>query len=379
MNKILYIFLFLIISTISLSSEKKVKSIIEGNIDAKIELIVYESLTCGHCASFHEEIYPNLKKDFIDKGLVKIEFRNFPLDLAAFNASKIAHCRNDGKSDILHFLYKNQKEWANVETIDQANTSLKKIIKNNYSDLNFEKLIFEDFFVPKECISSNNDWFQPHSSGGRMTKFKDKFLLSIGEYLDRNKAQNPKSIFGKIVVLDPNNKNNYNLISIGHRNVQGLVYDDLNKAIISTEHGPKGGDEINLIEISKINKDKIQNYGWAISSAGEHYGGVIEENKAKYEKYPLYKSHSEHGFIEPLKSFNPSIGISEIVKVKQNRYVVSSLKDKSLYFFELNEQKKIINLNRIEVFERVRDLRFYNNQLYLFLEDTASIGIINFN
>ena len=141
MNKILYIFLFLIISATSLGSEKKVKSIIEGNIDAKIELIVYESLTCGHCASFHEEIYPNLKKDFIDKGLVKIEFRNFPLDLAAFNASKIAHCRNDGKSDILHFLYKNQKEWANVETIDQANTSLKKIIKNNYSDLNFEKCI----------------------------------------------------------------------------------------------------------------------------------------------------------------------------------------------------------------------------------------------
>ena len=141
MNKILYIFLFLIISTISLSSEKKVKSIIEGNIDAKIELIVYESLTCGHCASFHEEIYPNLKKDFIDKGLIKIEFRNFPLDLAAFNASKIAHCRNDGKSDILHFLFENQKKWANVETIDQANASLKKIIKNNYSDLNFEKCI----------------------------------------------------------------------------------------------------------------------------------------------------------------------------------------------------------------------------------------------
>ena len=141
MNKILYIFLFLIISNISLSSEKKVKSIIEGNIDAKIELIVYESLTCGHCASFHEEIYPNLKKDFIDKGLIKIEFRNFPLDLAAFNASKIAHCRNDGKSDILHFLFENQKKWANVETIDQANTSLKKIIKNNYSDLNFEKCI----------------------------------------------------------------------------------------------------------------------------------------------------------------------------------------------------------------------------------------------
>ena len=98
-----------------------------------------------------------------------------------------------------------------------------------------------------------------------------------------------------------------------------------------------------------------------------------------YEKYPLYKSHSEHGFIEPLKSFVPSIGISEIVKIGQNRYVVSSMRDNSLYFFELNKQKQIINLNRVEVFERVRDLRFNNNQLFLFMENTASIGVINLN
>ena len=148
---------------------------------------------------------------------------------------------------------------------------------------------------------------------------------------------------------------------------------------METEHGPQGGDEINLIEVNQISEDKIQNFGWAISSAGEHYGGKIEENKKKYEKYPLYNSHIEHGFIEPLISFVPSIGISEIVKVEQNSYVVSSLRDKSLYFFELNEQKQIINLGRVEVFERVRDLKFNNNQLYLFMEDTASIGVINLN
>ena len=166
---------------------------------------------------------------------------------------------------------------------------------------------------------------------------------------------------------------------MGHRNPQGLYFDKENNFILETEHGPQGGDEINLIEINKINNDKIQNFGWAISSAGEHYGGKGEENKTTYEKYPLYKSHTEQGFIEPLKSFVPSIGISEIVKVEQNRYVVSSMKDQSLYFFELNEQKQIINLDRVEVFERVRDLRFNNNQLYLFMEDTASIGVINLN
>ena len=80
-----------------------------------------------------------------------------------------------------------------------------------------------------------------------------------------------------------------------------------------------------------------------------------------------------------MKSFVPSIGISEIVKIGVNKYVASSMRDKSLYFFELNEQKQIINLNRVEVFERVRDLRYNSNQLYLFLENTASIGVINLN
>ena len=141
MKKIFYVFLFLIIGITPLNSASKVNTIIEGNIDAKITMLVYESLTCSHCASFHENIYPKLKKDFIDQGLVKIEYKNFPLDLAAFNASKIAHCRNDGKSDILHFLFENQKKWANVETIEEANANLIKILKDDYSDINFEKCV----------------------------------------------------------------------------------------------------------------------------------------------------------------------------------------------------------------------------------------------
>ena len=162
---------------------------------------------------------------------------------------------------------------------------------------------------------------------------------------------------------------------MGHRNPQGLYFDRENNFIIETEHGPAGGDEINLIEVSKINEDKIPNYGWPISSAGKHY----VESKILYERYPLYNSHSEWGFIEPLKSF-PSMGISKIVKVEQNRYVVGSMSgDKSIYFFELNEQKQIINLNRVEVFERVRDLVFKDSKLYLFMENTASIGVINLN
>jgi len=251
-----------------------------------------------------------------------------------------------------------------------------------YGDINFENINFEKLFSPKECIHSTkniDNEFEPTQSGGRMIDFDDNYiLLTVGDYRSRQLPQDIKSINGKIIKVNINN-GNFEIISMGHRNPQGLYFDKENNFIIETEHGPSGGDEINLIEVNKINKDKIQNYGWAISSAGEHYGVKSEANKAKYEKYPLYKSHSEHGFIEPLKSFVPSIGISEIVKIGQNKYVVSSMRDNSLYFFELNKQKQIINLNRVEVFERVRDLRFNNNQLFLFMENTASIGVINLN
>ena len=119
----------------------QVKTILEGNINAKIKLIVYESLTCSHCADFHKEIYPELKKDFIDEGLISIEFRNFPLDLAAFNASKVAHCKNDGKSEILHFLFEKQKEWVRGETIEDLNKNLKKVINEKDFGIDFDKCI----------------------------------------------------------------------------------------------------------------------------------------------------------------------------------------------------------------------------------------------
>ena len=133
--------LFFIILINSANSDSKINPLREGNVDAEIELIVYESLTCSHCADFHKNVYPELKKDFIDKGLVKIEFRNFPLDMAAFNASKIAHCRNDGKSEILHYLFENQRQWIKGNSVEDANSNLKKIIDNQNLGLDFDKCI----------------------------------------------------------------------------------------------------------------------------------------------------------------------------------------------------------------------------------------------
>ena len=136
--------LFIIISSFnnnSFADDKKIKRIYEGQADAKITIITYESLTCGHCADFHNNVYPELKKDFIDKGLVKIEFRHFPLDIASFNASKIAQCNNDGNSNLLHILFSNQKKWANGETVEEINDRLKKLLKDEGINIDFKKCI----------------------------------------------------------------------------------------------------------------------------------------------------------------------------------------------------------------------------------------------
>jgi len=312
----------------------------------------------------------NLTDDEENFRQIKNNINDF-IDIGQYNKS-----RTFSLKDLLIFNKKIFVSYTEEIKEDCWNTSI------IYGDMNYESIKFTKLLSPKECVHSFKNLdknFNAHSSGGRIQGFDNNhILLSVGEYLERYLAQNKESINGKIIKINIDN-NDYEVISMGHRNPQGLYFDKENNFILETEHGPQGGDEINLIELNIANKDKIQNYGWAISSAGEHYGGKNEDSKKKYEKYPLYNSHSEHGFIEPLKSFVPSIGISEIIKIKLNKYVVSSLRDKSLYFFELNKQREIINLNRVEVFERVRDLKIKDNILYLFMEDTASIGVININ
>ena len=141
MKKNLLSIFYIIFFATAAFSENKINPIYEGSPDAKIQLIIYESLTCSHCADFHKNVYPDLKENFIDKGYVKIEFRNFPLDLAALNASKIAHCKNDGKSDILHFLFENQEQWAKGSKIEDINSNLKKILDSEKYGINIDKCI----------------------------------------------------------------------------------------------------------------------------------------------------------------------------------------------------------------------------------------------
>ena len=139
------------LSTISNISAEDIKRITVGNVDAKITIIVFESLTCSHCANFHKDVYPQLKKEYLDTGLAKIEFRHFPLDIAAFNASKVSQCKNDGDSIILNSLFANQQKWIKGNSVEEANKYLQKFLVNEGFSVDFEKCIenkeIEDFVL----------------------------------------------------------------------------------------------------------------------------------------------------------------------------------------------------------------------------------------
>ena len=149
MRKFLLILILFIGSTINIHAETN--RIISGNENAKITIIAYESLTCSHCANFHKDIYPQLKRDYLDTGLAKIEFRHFPLDIAALNASKIAQCKPSQSLKILESLYSNQQAWVKGSTVEEINNNLKKFIEKEGFEVDFEKCInnkeIEDFVL----------------------------------------------------------------------------------------------------------------------------------------------------------------------------------------------------------------------------------------
>ena len=158
MKKILIILILSLGLIKSVNAE--VKRITSGNENAKITIITYESLTCSHCADFHKNVYPKLKKEYLDTGLAKIEFRHFPLDIAAFNAAKIAQCKQDQSLEILENLYSNQKAWVKGSTIEEVNKNLKEFIKKKGFKINYEECIndkeIEDFVLNDRIEGTKN-------------------------------------------------------------------------------------------------------------------------------------------------------------------------------------------------------------------------------
>ena len=238
------------------------------------------------------------------------------------------------------------------------------------AEISFIDMKFQNFFTSNACGLNLN--------AGRMKIYNHNGKLGLlttlgGEKLNQpsNQPQDPSSDIGKILFIDLKNKEKI-IFSSGHRNPQGLLIED--KIIISTEHGPDGGDEINKITFGK-------NYGWPISSYGKQYS---HEKKIIGKKY--LKNHSVHGFEEPIYSFVPSIGISQIIKIPnkfsknwEDNFLLASLNGASLYRIKFSETfNSIIYIEKIFIGKRIRDLKYSkkNNAIILALEDWQEIGIL---
>ena len=270
---------------------------------------------------------------------------------------------SDIKGKIFDILISDDKIFVSKGSVYKDCKRLELYVSEIKNKLDFK--IFKSF---AECISID-------SGTSRVKDFnfngQDGILITTQDADNDNpglKPQDNNSIFGKTIFINKKTKE-HKIFSKGHRNAQGLfVKDDI---ILSTEHGPKGGDEINKIEYNK-------NYGWPIASYGDSY----QNDTLKY-----LKSHKENGFQEPIYAFVPSIGISELIilpnsfnpKWKFNA-LITSLNGRSIYRakFEDDSFQNIIYVEKIFIGERIRDIKYVDklNFIIVALERTGDIGII---
>jgi protein-disulfide isomerase len=147
--KLFKIFSLLIVlsSLISNNSYAEDTSFFIGKSDAPVKIKVFSSFTCPHCANFHMKIIPEIEKNFVSSGKVQITFIDFPLDQAAFNASKLLNCIDKkNKMKFMDAIYKNQDRWTSGSDLETINNNLKQILK----DLNLDSVKFNDCLMDEK-------------------------------------------------------------------------------------------------------------------------------------------------------------------------------------------------------------------------------------
>jgi glucose/arabinose dehydrogenase len=229
---------------------------------------------------------------------------------------------------------------------------------------------WQQIFEAQPCIPVSTG-FDNLQTGGRLAISADgKLLLSLGDHginglNSPSLAQDPNADFGKILVLDRNGGRT--ILSVGHRNPQGLTVDSHGR-IWETEHGPQGGDELNLIASGG-------NYGWPLATYGADYG---------YETWPIGAPNArDHGdFVEPHYAFLPSVGISSLLEVRgatfarwEGDLLIGSLRAESLFRVRLRGDN-VSYVERIPIGRRVRDIIQGEDGRILMWSDRGDVTVI---
>ena len=161
--KIVLIYLIICLKSYAVDLTLKDHLVVVGPDDAAVKIKVFSSLTCPHCANFHTKVIPKIKKEYVNSGKVQLIFIDFPLDQAAFNASKLLHCLDQKKQmDFLDIIYQTQNKWTNGSNLNDINENLKKIVENlGISSSQFDKCLVDEGISNKilsERIDANHKY-----------------------------------------------------------------------------------------------------------------------------------------------------------------------------------------------------------------------------
>lgn len=214
--------------------------------------------------------------------------------------------------------------------------------------------------------------------GGRLARVKNKLFIGIGDGGNRDQAQNLSNHAGKILRLNLDGSipidNPFvavtgaagEIYSLGHRNPQGLFYQPKKQALWSVEHGPRGGDELNLIHAGS-------NYGWPKYSYGKEYWGPIA----------VGESPSPTGFIEPSYVYIPSIAPSDFaIRPGSQQFYLSALSHKLISVLRLgpdeNKEPKLQANLLVDQAMRLRSLLWLDKNRLLIGTDKQGLWLLTF-
>ncbi len=209
------------------------------------------------------------------------------------------------------------------------------------------KLKGNNLIETKVLFTAEPYFTQSHHYGSRIAINGTTLYLTVGDRGNRDLAQSLKTDNGKIHQIDLSGKKKPEIYSYGHRNLQGLFYDKVRGLLIEGEHGPRGGDEINLPE-------KGKNYGWPIITYGKEYFGPSIGDGITEKK----------GMEQPIKYYVPSIapcGLlvyqSDVIKPWKGSVFQGALAKRHLNRVELKNKKAVKEERLLEdLKERVRSL-----------------------
>lgn len=209
-------------------------------------------------------------------------------------------------------------------------------------------------YETRPCLSLDGSpvgEFAGHRSGGRLAWLDGELLLTTGDFALAGRPQDPDDDYGKTLRLDPDRPGESRLFTLGHRNPQGLAMDPAGR-LWSTEHGPRGGDELNRLR-------EGANYGWPLVTLGTAYGRMTWEVP---EGHTTEGAAPDGALVLPAHAWVPSVGISNLVFLRGDGFprwrgdlLIGSLRGRSLLRVELDGER-VVAVERIPVGVLVRDL-----------------------